>query len=473
MCWIRATSTKCFTAQRVLVGAVHGCRTLNGPFCFGVSEDVCWCADHRTAQEREGSMSGLTRRNFLRSTATAGVLAMTARSRAQTPGANNRLRVGMIGCGGIAGHHLGKLLPMREEENFEIVAVCDVYGRRAETFERKISREGGAPDVYADYREVLDRQDIDYVLIATPEHSHAYLTLDALDAGKHVYVEKPMTQFIEQSQAVVAKVKETGLKLQVGVQGTADDSYTSANAAIRAGKLGKVVQAQIDYVRNYKLDQGPFRTGKDAKMDLPDDLDWDAWLRPAPFHEWDPHRYHEWRCYRDYSGGVATDLFIHRLTRLIKACDLKFPDRVVGMGGIYTWPDGRDLPDSFEMLAEYPAVEGIGDGMTVYILGTMANDEGNAHCIRGTDAALFFTQTGWEIKDDESGEIIETHTKTGGEDVDPHHRNHHAAIRDGAALNCPAEIGLYGVAACRMANQSWFDKHAYRWDAATGAAVPI
>lgn len=417
-------------------------------------------------------MGQLTRRNFIQSAAAAGAMAMTARSYAQTSGANNRLRVGMIGCGGIANHHLGKLMPIREDDNFEIVAVSDIYGKRAEEFERKIARDAEAPAVYADYRKILDRQDIDYVLIATPEHSHAYLTLDALDAGKHVYVEKPMTQHIAQSQAVLAKVQETGLKLQVGVQGTADDSYSSANTAIRAGKIGAVVQAQIDYVRDYDPDQGPFRTGKKAKMDLPDDLDWDAWLKPAPFHEWDPHRYFEWRCYRDYSGGVATDLFIHRLTRLIKACDLQFPDRVVGMGGIYTWDDGRDLPDSFEMLAEYPAMEGIGNGMTVYVLGTMANKHGNAHCIRGTEATLYFNDTGWEIKN-EDGEVTDTHKKTGGEDVDPHHRNHHAAIRDGVALNCSAEIGLYGVAACRMANESWFSKKAWGWDHEAGTAKPI
>ena len=335
--------------------------------------------------------SRVSRRGFIRAAGAAGTLAMTAKSYGQTEGANNRLRMGFIGCGGIAGHHLDKLLKIKDDENLDLVAVCDVYAKRAADFQGKIKEAGGAPDLYTDYRAVLDRKDIDYVLIATPEHSHAYLTLDALAAGKHVYVEKPMTHDIKESQAVVAKVKETGLKLQVGVQGTADDSYSSAFEAIKAGKLGSLVSAQIDYVRNYE-GAGPWRKGGDASAPKPDDLDWDAWQKPAPEHPWAAQRYYEWRCYSDYSGGVATDLFIHRLTRLIKACGLEFPERVVGMGGIYTWDDGRDLPDSLELLAEYPAKEGITNGMTVHVLGTMANDDGNAHCIRGTDATLTFTK---------------------------------------------------------------------------------
>jgi len=309
--------------------------------------------------------SRFSRRAFIRSGAAVGAMAMTAKSYAQTAGANNRLRMGFIGCGVIGREHLTKLLGMRRDENLELAAVCDVYTRRAADFQGKIQEAGGSASLYHDYREMLARDDIDYVIVATPEHSHAHITLDALDAGKHVYVEKPMTHNIKEAQAVVQKAKETGLKLQVGVQGTADDSYDSAYEAIKAGKLGKVVQAQIDYVRNYE-GPGPWRrSGGSSDAAKPADLDWDTWLKPAPEVAWDPHRYYEWRCYADYSGGVATDLFVHRLTRLIKACGLEYPERVVGMGGIYTWDDGRELPDSFEMVAEYPAKEGITNGMTV------------------------------------------------------------------------------------------------------------
>lgn len=419
----------------------------------------------------------LTRREFIRTTTTTslalGTAAWTARSYAAVANANNRLRLAIIGCGGIASHHLGELLKMRTEENIEITDVCDVYDRRARAFQSKIEKETGKkPDTVKDYRRILERKELDYVLITTPEHSHAYLTLDALDAGKHVYVEKPLTHTIEEAQAVVAKVRQTNLQLQCGVQGMADDSYSSANTAIRDGKIGTVVSAQIDYVRDYKRDSGPWRSKDTAGKPKPDELDWEAWLKPAPYREWDARRYHDWRCYADYSGGIATDLFIHRLTRLMRACSLTYPDRVVGMGGIYTWPDGRDLPDSFEMLMEYGPIPGITNGMTVHILGTMANEFGNKHCIRGTDATLVFTATGWEIAN-EKGETVASHAKTGGEDVNLHHKNHHKAIREGAALYCPVELALYGVVACCMGNLSWADKRAYRWDAAAEKAVPV
>jgi len=413
----------------------------------------------------------LSRRDFLKTGAvTAGAVALSAQTRARAQGANSRIRMGFIGCGSIANEHLSKLMQMRESDNVEIDIVCDVYRKRAEDFQRKIGREQARPLVETDYRKVLDRRDLDYVLIATPEHSHAYLIMDALDAGKHVYAEKPMTHTIEEAQAVLKKLEGTNLKLQVGVQGMADDSYSSANRAIREGLLGSVVQAQIDYVRNYK-DQGPWRRGGNPDAEKPDDLQWESWLRPAQQRPWEASRYYEWRCFREYSGGVATDLFIHRITRLIKACGLSFPERVAGMGGIYTWPDGRDLPDSFEMLCEYPAVEGITNGMTLHVLGTMANEHGNDHCIRGTEATLYFTRTGWEIKADGTSDVIATHTKTGAEDVYPHHVNHHAAIRDGAELYCPPELGLYGVVACAMANKSWFDKCTMVWDKEKGQAV--
>ncbi|GMV99859.1 MAG: dehydrogenase [Candidatus Hydrogenedentota bacterium] len=408
----------------------------------------------------------MKRRTFLKAAGAAMLtpLGFSARSYGQISGANSRLNVGFIGCGGMAGAHLGALLAMRDEENVTISTVCDIYETRAKQFQGRVADQGGQATVTTAYEAVLDDKDIDYVVIATPEHSHKYLTLDALDAGKHIYVEKPMTHTEQEALQVVERTKETGLKVQVGVQAMADDSYSSAYAAIKAGKIGPVVQAQIDYVRNYADNEGPWRTGVKSDMPKPADLDWETWLYPAKKRPWDPHRYFEWRNYRDYSGGVATDLFIHRITRIIRACGLTFPRRAVGMGDITIWPDGRELPDNFEMLLEYPAVEGITPGMSVYILGTMANARSNPHYIRGKKGTLQFTGKGWDILSEEGGEIVESHVKTGGEDVVPHHKNHHAAIRDGAELNCPVELGLYGVVAVCMGNNSWFDRRMMEWD---------
>jgi predicted dehydrogenase len=407
----------------------------------------------------------VTRRSFIQAGAlTTSAVAMTAKSYAQVSGANNHLRAGIIGCGGIGGSHLRAMQSLIVDDNIDIGAVCDVYVDRAESFRDRINETGGEARASNDYRDVLADPDIDYVVICTPEHSHHYLAMAALDAGKHVYCEKPLCYDIREAKEVVAKAKETGLQLQVGVQGMADDSYASAQDAIRAGKIGQVVQAQIEYVRNYPADRGPWRGNATATDPQPSTLNWEAWLYPREPKPWDARHYREWRCYRDYSGGIATDLFVHRVTRIIRACGLTFPTRVAGLGGIYVWDDGRDLPDNMEMLLEYPAVPGISEGMTVHLLGTMANDRGIDHCIRGTTGTLLFTRDGWEIVNQESGEVVERHKKTGGEDMRLHHMNHHAAIRDGVPLNCPPELGLYGVVASRMGNLSWLQRKLVGWD---------
>ncbi len=425
-------------------------------------------------------MSGsrpFSRRNFMKTgtiAAAAGAATLSAKSYARTIGANDRLNAAIIGCGGMGGSHLNTLIALTKEDNIALRAVCDVNPERANNFRDRISEAGGKARVSTDYRDVLDDSKIDYVVIAAPEHAHHHLAMAALDAGKHVYCEKPLCYDVKEAKEVVAKAASTPLKLQVGVQGMADDSYSSAQDAIRAGKIGTVVQAQIDYVRNHSLDSGPWRRDEitDATP-MPADLDWNAWLHPRPPRTWDPHHYFEWRCYRDYSGGIATDLFVHRVTRIIRACGLTFPSSAIGMGGIYTWNDGRDLPDSMEMLLEYPAVEGITAGMTVHLLGTMANQKQNPHCIRGKTGTLTFTKEGWEITAEEGGEVIEKHVKTGGEDLRPHHMNHHAAIRTGAPLNCPPELGLYGVVATRMGNLAWFQRKLVGWDAANQAVIAL
>ncbi len=410
---------------------------------------------------------GVTRRGFLSAgTIAAGAMAMSARSHARTIGANDRLGAAIVGCGGMGGSHLDTLIAIAAEDNIDVRMTCDVNPERANAFRDRVNDSGGKAVAVTDYDNVLGSPDIDYILVAVPEHGHHYLTMEALGAGKHVYCEKPMCYDVREAKEVVERAAQTGLKLQVGVQGMADDSYSSALDAIRAGKIGKVVAAEIEYVRNHPAGSGPWRrTSVSDATAMPEGLDWARWLYPREPRPWDPHHYFEWRCYRAYSGGIATDLFVHRITRIIRACGLTFPARVAGLGGIYTWNDGRDLPDSMEMLLEYPAVEGVTDGMTVRLLGTMANKRPSPHCIRGKSGTLVFTSTGWDIISEDDGKTSESHVKTGGEDLRPHHMNHHAAIRTGEALFCPPELGLYGVVAARMGNLSWFQQKMVAWDA--------
>jgi predicted dehydrogenase len=407
------------------------------------------------------SDDALSRRHFLAAGGAAAAVAMTAKSYARVIGANDRIRTGFIGVGGMGNGHLDAINKLKEPDNIEAIAVADCWLSRAEAGAKKVA----APHHYGDYRKLLDHKDIDYVTIATPEHWHSHMTIDALDSGKAVYCEKPMTHSIPEALAVVKKQKETGLALQVGVQAMSDDSYSSAAKAIEEGVIGQVVQAQIEYVRRYDK-QGPWRV-PDITDDKPQpaDLDWTAWLGSAPKIDWNPHHYFEWRNYSPYSGGICTDLFIHRITRIIKACKLTVPRRVVGMGGIWQWHDDRDLPDNFEMICEYPR------GMTVYVLGTMSNRVGIDHLIRGYRGTLYFTPSGWVAKD-KDGKTLASHEKTGAEDIVLHHNNLHKHLREGAPLNCPAELGLAGVVAVNMANESWRSGRMMGWDREKQAMVP-
>jgi len=393
---------------------------------------------------------------------------MFAKNHSGIVGANERLRIGVIGCGGMANSHMNALLKMKKSDNIEIAAVSDIYSNRLDR-----AKELTKGKAIVDYRKILDSKDIDYVLIATPEHWHYQMTLDAIDAGKHIYVEKPMTHTIEQSKTIVDKIEESKLKLQVGVQGMSDNSYETANKMIREGALGKVVMAHIDYSRNYVDDFWAYEIDKAAKPGV--NLDWDAWLGSAPKREWDPRRYFQWRRYWDYSGGIATDLFIHRVTRLIKSIGLKFPDYVTGTGGKWNFVDSvAEIPDTFNMMLDYP------DRTTVMLVSSLANDMPIRHVIRGHKATLEFTRSGFTITpqkatneavisgtgEKKEGQGVFTHKKSGAEDVTLHHRNLQAAIRSGEALKCDHNLGFYGVVACMMGVESYRRRKYLKWDSA-------
>jgi predicted dehydrogenase len=400
----------------------------------------------------------ISRRAFV--SASAASIVATAASANRVIGANNRLRVGIIGCGGLAqGAHIPSLMRMKEADNVEIVAVCDVYQKRLD----QAAATTGAAAV-KDYRAMLDNKDVDYVTIVTPEHWHARMTLDAADAGKHIYCEKPMTWSIEQAKQVVKKIQQTSVKMQVGVQGMCDDSYETAQKYVKEGKLGRVVQAQIDYSRNYKRD---FWVSDEPDKDVRpgENLDWNAFLGPAPKRPFDLDRFLHWRRYWDYSGGIATDLFVHRITRIIRALDLKFPTRVVAIGGKWEFRDSpAEIPDTFNMMLDYP------DGLSVVVLASMANDAPIPHVLRGHEATLEFTREGFVIrpqgrfnKEGDKPEIV--HKKSGGEDITLHHRNLQNAIRGGEALKCDVMTGYYGVVAVRLAVESYRKSKYMKWDA--------
>lgn len=401
--------------------------------------------------------STLTRRSFVATAAaaTAGVRALTAKSASRVIGANDRLHVGVIGAGGNANGHMRALKSLAESDNVEINAVCDLYDKRREA---AAEFTGGEP--YKEYRKLLENPDLDYVTISVPEHWHAPITLDAADQGLHIYCEKPLTYSIKEGVAVLKKIKQTGVTLQCGIQGMSDDTYEAAGRYIKEGKIGQVVMAQIDYSRNHLEDMWAKEPDPDCKPGV--NLDWKTFLGKAKKRPWDPDRFFAWRRYWDYSGGIATDLFVHRLARIVRACGLTTPSRVVATGGQYVFNEsGAEVPDTFNAMLEYP------EGVNVLLVSSMASQAKIRHIIRGRKGTIEFTREGFVVEPEamfkDDVEPYE-HKKSGGEDMALHHHNLHNAIRNGEALKCDAEMGFNVSMACQMAVESFRTKKSLGWD---------
>lgn len=398
-------------------------------------------------------MNSISRREF------AGGMAIAAAQPAA-----DKLRVGVIGCGGRGvGAHIATLLKIKEAEKLEINAVCDVFDKRAQ---QAAKLTGGKP--YQDYRQLLANKEVDVVVIATPDHLHAQMAIDAAGAGKHIYVEKPMTHTVEEAKRVVAKIRETGVKLQVGVQGMCDDSYETAYKYVKDGTLGKVVIAQIDYSRNYRDDYWLKPVDPDAKPGV--NLNWDLFLGPAKKRPYDPERYFNWIRYFDYSGGVPAGLFVHRVTRLIKALGLTIPEFGSAHGGKFEFTSSTaEVPDTINIMLDYPG------GPTVMLISSLANDTPVPHVLRGHKATLEFTRTGFTITpqklfEKEVKPVV--HVKTGGEDTELHWLNLIRAIRVGEPLKCDHMLGYYGVAACQFGILSLQQRKYMKWDKAGERIVP-
>lgn len=354
-------------------------------------------------------MSQVNRRRFLQTSAT-GALALSAASASRVYGANERLGVAFLGVGGRCQQHIDALLEMKKNNGkVDLVAVNDVWdgddklgrekGRGLYPSAKRCGIANDKNKVTKDYRNILDNvKECDVVCIATPDHWHAKMALDAMDAGKHVYMEKPMTRTIAEAQAVVKKAKEKNKVVTVGVQSMADPTWTEAYKYISEGKLGHVFQGQTSYYRNSIVGQWRYYPLK--KEMSPKTIDWDMWLGhkfecageklgPTPKQQpFDRAVWAQWRCYWPFGGGMFTDLFVHQTTHLIAAMGVRYPGRVVGAGGIYLEYDGREVPDVATVVADYH------EGCQVIISATMCNDTQLGEVIRGRLGTLRFKDSG-------------------------------------------------------------------------------
>ncbi len=301
-------------------------------------------------------------------------------------GANDKIRIGTIGVGGRGSYVTRYFNEIGEEAGgIEIAAVCDVWKKRVTQHQEKYKCEG-----YMDYKELLARNDIDAVIIATPDHWHATMAIEAMQSGKDVYLEKPMCHTVDEARQLVETVKSTGKILQVGSQTTSADQWYKAKKAIADGMIGDMIMSQGSYHRNspdgewnWPIDEN---AGPDASGD--DYIDWKMWLGDAEPRKYDPDRYFRFRKYWDYSGGVATDLFYHVVAPLNICWDEpQFPHKVMAGGGIYAFHD-REVPDTFHLIAEYKK------GHSLVLSSSMANAQHIPGLIRGRLGSIIMVEHG-------------------------------------------------------------------------------
>ncbi|MCX6594428.1 MAG: Gfo/Idh/MocA family oxidoreductase [Acidobacteria bacterium] len=344
------------------------------------------------------------RREFL---ATAGALGVTAKSFAAAKpaasgrvlGANDRINVGVIGTGGRGFYVAREFSKVGEGKgNARIAMVCDVYQKRVNK-----GKEAYKCDGTLDYREVLAKSDIDAVIVATPDHWHAPIALAAMDAGKDVYLEKPMCHTVDEARRLSETVRETKRILQVGSQTTSGDQWHQAKKAIGDGMIGPMIMSQGSYHRNSIEGEWNWPIDKEAGPDGKGEnyIDWKMWLGNATKRDWakdmGADRFFRFRKYWDYSGGIATDLFFHVVAPM-NICwpEPQFPHRVMSGGGIYSFsklpedpskPD-REVPDTFHLIGEYSK------GHSLVLSSSMANSQHIPGLIRGHGASLTMVEHG-------------------------------------------------------------------------------
>ncbi len=294
----------------------------------------------------------VTRRSFVKSAA----IGAPALLHAQNP--SNRLKVGWIGAG-TRGNHVMNLAYSGSAELMEITAVCDTYeGNLNRAKDTVMSKGKNTPKAVVDYREVLADPSVDVVFIMTPEHLHHEMTIEALKAKKHIYVEKPLAHTIEEGAEIVAAAQKAGVKVQVGTQNRSNSLYIQAKKMVEDGMIGDIHYVRAFWYRNSLDDNPAWRYAIPADANEKN-TDWKRFLGNEPYVDknraFDKQRYYQWRLYWDYSSGISTDLLVHQTDITNFVCGKTEPLSCMASGGIYRWTeDDREVPDTLSAIYEYP-----------------------------------------------------------------------------------------------------------------------
>jgi len=454
-----------------------------------------------------------SRRVFLKQLAATSAFATTAlpavsasrvhklrRRRPPRPvSANDRIRLATIGTGIIGFIDTRTALQV---PGVELVAAADLYDGRLVHVKEVFGNE-----VFTtrDYREVLARSDVDAVIISTPDHWHAKITIAALNAGKHVYCEKPMVQKLEDGYRVIEAQRKTKKLLQVGSQYASSLIYEKAKELFESGAIGELNLVQVSYNRNSAIGAWQYSIPPDAS---PETIDWDRFLGDAPKRPFDPIRFFRWRNYRDYGTGIPGDLYVHLFTGIHLVLSSKGPVQVLSTGGLRYWQDGRDVPDVMLGLYDYPATDthpgftlslttnfadGGGGGSSFRFIGNegvMTIEHGGVtvtrrapqpptekEIVEGYNSVFTFSEAMQkkfveEYRASHAGKPARPQLDSSSEYKAPesyddrfdHFTNFFEAIRHGRPVLEDAVYGFRAAAPSLLTNKSYLDRRVYEWD---------
>ncbi len=393
-------------------------------------------------------------------------LPVTAQSQTRVAGANRRVRVGLIGCGGMGTSDLRQSLRLGSQ----VVALCDVDDAQSAKVKDLVARDfSQTPDlVTRDFRRVLDRTDVDAVIVATPDHWHALATVMACQAGKDVYVEKPRSLTIGEGRVMVNVARAQKRVVQMGTQQRSAPHYADAVAYVQSGALGTIrlvkTWAYQDWMGNIPVKpDGP----------APASVDYDMWLGPAPARPFNPNRFHfNFRWYYDYSGGLMTDWGAHMIDIANWAMNVKAPRGTVSVGGKFGFPDdAEETPDTQQTLWEYDGYSMLWEHATAVGQGPYMRDHGVA--FHGNNGVLVVDRGGWEVYPETETTAGrkkyrypgEPRRGTGGADYHQLHVKNFLECMDSRERpRSDVEIGHNSMIACHLGNIAFRTKRRVEWD---------
>jgi predicted dehydrogenase len=417
-----------------------------------LSKIILWKRDKTKAPAAE------TRRDFIKKAATAtalvaasGVLKTPVYGQSSAPstgraiGANDRITVAVIGVGfGIGKNHFEGIHKNAGDNNVVMAAACDLFNKRRNWAKEQAGLKDS--DLYNDYRKVLDRKDIDAVVVATHDPWHKQIAIDAMNAGKHVYCEKPMTRYLGEAFEVYDTVKKTGKVFTVGSQGCSAAGWHKAAELIQSGKLGTLVWSQGYYCRNNPKGEWNYPIEQES---TPENIDWNTWLGPVSKRPFSADAFHRWRKYYPYCAGLLGDLVPHRLHPLMLASgNPEFPKRVVSIGtkNVHTdknTPDTpeRDVPEHVQLTAEFPT------GYMITVSCSTVNAKSPNFAIYGHKATLNISDQGQALEllpERDFVEDIDPQKFSGlqHEDIRVHEKNWFDCIRSNKAPNANIDLAI-------------------------------